>query len=297
MISIGYFADGPWSHETFKKLINDNKIKILFICAKYNTQDHTLENFSKLYKIDYLISKNVNSEEFISIVQKYNCDLFVSMSFNQIFKSTIINLPKYKTINCHAGKLPFYRGRSILNWALINDEKEFGITVHYVDEGIDTGDIILQKSFTIVDEDNFKTLLKKAYKECANILHDAILLFKNGNAKSFKQSEIHATGSYFSKIKKGDEVINWDRTSREIYNFIRAICSPGLVARTFLNNKEMKINKAELINDMLNNKYISGTIIDKSINYFIVKTKDGFLKITDFEFDGKLNIGDILKNN
>jgi methionyl-tRNA formyltransferase len=65
------------------------------------------------------------------------------MSFNQIFKSEIINLPRLKTINCHAGKLPFYRSRNILNWVLINDEKEFGITVHYVDEGIDTGDIIL----------------------------------------------------------------------------------------------------------------------------------------------------------
>ena len=84
MLNIGYFADGKWSHETFKKLINNDKIKISFICAKYSTKDHTLKNFSKLYKIDYLMSKNVNSEEFISTIQKYNCDLFVSMSFNQI---------------------------------------------------------------------------------------------------------------------------------------------------------------------------------------------------------------------
>ena len=69
---------------------------------------------AKKYNIDYLEHKNVNSDEFISIIEKFKCDLFVSMSFNQIFKKRIINLPKYKIINCHAGKLPFYRGRNIL---------------------------------------------------------------------------------------------------------------------------------------------------------------------------------------
>ena len=62
---------------------------------------------------------------FFNLVKKYNCDIFISMSFNQIFKKKIINLPRYKTINCHAGNLPFYRGRNILNWVLINDEKIF----------------------------------------------------------------------------------------------------------------------------------------------------------------------------
>ena len=83
-----------------------------------------------------------------------------------------MSLPKLKTINCHAGKLPFYRGRDILNWVLINDEKEFGITVHYMDEGIDTGDIILQRTFPITDEDSYKTLLERSYDECANILYN-----------------------------------------------------------------------------------------------------------------------------
>ena len=294
-LSIGYFADGPWSHETFNKLINDSEIKISFICVKYNTKDKTLKNYSKLHNIDYLKYKNVNSDEFISIIKKYNCDLFVSMSFDQIFKSKIINVPKFKTINCHAGKLPFYRGRSILNWVLINDEKEFGITVHYVDEGIDTGDIILQKSFQITDQDDYKTLLSKAHIECANVLYSAISMFKKGNVKAHKQTKVHPVGFSCTKIKKGDEILDWNQGSREIFNFVRAICKPGPGARSSINKKEMKISKVELIDNVPNYKCIIGSVMSKSQNSFTVKTKDSFIKVTEFEYDGTIKVGDRFK--
>lgn len=214
------------------------------------------------------------------------------MSFNQIFKKDIINIPKYKTINCHAGKLPFYRGRNVLNWVLINDEKEFGITVHFVDEGIDTGDIILQRTFIITDRDDYSTLLEKSYIECANILYEAICLFKKGKVNTKKQLEIHPVGFYCTQRKEGDEIINWNQTSREIFNFVRAICKPGPMARTFLNGKEIKINKVELIKDAQNYKCIEGAILQKEDNFFIVKTKDSFVKIVEWEYDGKFRVGD-----
>lgn len=194
-------------HKTFNKLIKDPDIKISFICVRYELADETLKKCAEKNNIDFIKHKNVNSDEFISTVEKYKCDLFVSMSFNQIFKSKIINLPKYKVINCHAGKLPFYRGRNVLNWVLINDEKEFGVTVHFVDEGIDTGDIILQKNFKINDDDNYNTLLEKAYIECANLVYEAILLFKDENVKSYEQSKISSLGFYCVKRKNGDEIL------------------------------------------------------------------------------------------
>ena len=155
-MDIGYFADGPWSHKAFDLIISDPEIKIKFICVRYDTKDETLKKLSIKHNIDYLMNSNINNESFLNDLKKYDCDLFVSMSFDQIFKEEIINLPPLKTINCHSGKLPFYRGRNILNWVLINDEKEFGVTVHYIDEGIDTGDIILQDSFAISDLDDCK---------------------------------------------------------------------------------------------------------------------------------------------
>lgn len=291
-LNIGYFADGPWSHEAFEKLINDNEIKISFICVRFDTKDDTLKNYAEKYNIEYLKHENINSDEFISIIEKYNCDLFVSMSFNQIFKNKIINLPKYKTINCHAGSLPFYRGRNILNWALINDEKEFGITVHYVDEGIDTGDIILQKSYKISDSDNYKTLLERAYVDCASILYDAIVMFKKGFVKAKKQDEIHSVGFYCSQRKIGDEILNWNQTSREIFNFVRAICYPGPMARAIINEKEMKINRVEYIDNAPIYKCIIGAILNKSNDGFLVKTQDSFVKVTEYEYDGIIKVGD-----
>ena len=291
-LNIGYFADGPWGHNTFNKLIKDPEIKISFICVRYDTKDETLKGYAKQNNIDYIKHINVNSDEFISTVEKYKCDLFVSMSFNQIFKSKIINLTKYKIINCHAGKLPFYRGRNVLNWVLINDEQEFGITVHFVDEGIDTGDIILQKTFQINDQDNYSTLLEKAYTECPNILYESILLFKKGKVKSYKQNKLSPLGFYCVERKKGDEILDWNQTSREIFNFVRAISKPGPSAKTFINKKEIKINKVEIVDNAPKYKSITGAIISVSPFNFTVKTKDSYIKVTEFEFNGKIKIGD-----
>lgn len=294
-IKIGYFADGPWSHKAFEKIINDSTIEVQFIVPRADTNDLTLKEYSEKYGIDYLYPVKINSEEFISQAKAYNCDLFVSMSFNQIFKKEIINLPKLKTINCHAGKLPFYRGRNILNWALINDEKDFGITVHYIDEGIDTGDIILQRVYPIKEDDTYNTLLDVAYIECANILFDAIKLIQNNQVETVKQESIHPIGFYCGKRGIGDEIINWHQNSRDVYNFIRSICLPGPRATTSFNGSEVKINTSRLIADAITYKGKPGQIFLKTKDGFFVKTLDSFIEILEVESKVKLKVGEVLK--
>jgi methionyl-tRNA formyltransferase len=235
---------------------------------------------------------DINSEEFVNEIKVFNCDLFVSMSFNQIFKNQIINLPRLKTINCHAGKLPFYRGRNILNWALINDEDEFGITIHYVDEGIDTGDIILQRCYPISDKDNYSTLLEVAFVECAEALYDAVCMFKRGFVKAIPQKNIHPVGFYCSQRKAGDEILNWNQSSRAIFNFVRSICEPGPMARTKINGSEMKINKVELVDSAPNYIGTSGVILNKKKNTFLVKTLDNFIRVVDYKVDVNIRVGD-----
>jgi methionyl-tRNA formyltransferase len=293
-IKIGYFADGPWSHLAFEKLIQDESIIIQFIVPRSDTSDNTLKDFSVKHKIDYLFPVNINSKEFIEITKKYDSDLFVSMSFNQIFRSEILSKPKLGTINCHAGKLPFYRGRNILNWAIINDEKDFGITVHYVDEGIDTGDIILQRTYPITDNDNYKTLLDVAYFECASILYDSIKEIQLGISKRVKQESIDAVGFYCGRRSLGDELINWNQSSRRLFNFIRSISKPGPMATTQKGENEVKINNAKLIEGTINYIGTVGQLLAKTSNGFLVKTEDSFIEISEIQCDIKLKVGDKL---
>ena len=293
-IRIGYFADGPWSHKAFEKLITDESIEILFIVPRSDTKDNTLKDFAIRHNIDYLFPVKINSNEFIDISKSYNLDLFVSMSFNQIFKTPILNVPKLGVINCHAGKLPFYRGRNILNWALINDEKEFGITVHYVDEGIDTGDIINQYCYAISDKDDYKSLLEISYLECAKILYDSIKEIQEGKSQRMKQSSIHPVGFYCGRRGEGDEIINWKQSSRLLFNFIRAINKPGPMATTNLNGLQVKINKAKLIENAPNYIGIPGQILSKTENGFLIKTADNFIEILEIETEAVIKVGDKL---
>jgi methionyl-tRNA formyltransferase len=296
LFKIGYFADGQWSHKTFEKMIIDDDLKIQFICVRFDTKDETLKKYCDKHQIDYLKHQNINSAEFLSLLRKYECNLFISMSFNQIFKKKIINLPKDKTINCHAGKLPYYRGRNALNWVLINGEKDFGITVHYMDVGIDTGDIIMQRAYEITDEDNYETLLETSYVQCANTLYDSVKLIQNNEIEPVKQRDIHPIGFYCNQRKDGDESISWNQTSQEVFNFVRAICKPGPMARAIIKNKEMMINKVRIVENAPIYKGVIGAVVGKDNNGIYVKTMDSFVKITEYYFNGKIRIGDRFQN-
>ncbi len=291
---IGYFADGPWAHKAFDKIICDNSLQIQFLTVRFDKRDAELLRRAEENHIPVELSENINGEDFIYKMKKYDVELFVSMSFNQIFREEMINLPKYKTINCHAGKLPFYRGRNILNWALINDEKEFGITVHYLDEGIDTGDIILQETYPITDEDDYSSLLERAYVGCADVLYRAIKMIQANKVRRIRQSDIDPIGLYCGMRKAGDEIIDWNQNSREIFNFIRALCIPGPQAISWINGEQICINRAEMIEGAPVYKNTTGQIVGKTENSFVVKTGDTTLKITEYTYAGKIKIGDRL---
>ena len=191
--------------------------------------------------------------------------------------------------------LPYYRGRNILNWALINDEKSFGITVHYIDAGIDTGDIIKQHSYPITDADDYSTLLQRAYIGCAETLFDAIKEIKSNKVSLRKQSDLSELGMYCTARRAGDEKLDWNQTSRDIFNFVRAICKPGPQARTSLNDVEITINKVEYLPDAPKYKGIVGAVVGVDKNSFDVKTSDSYVKVIDWGNYIKPRIGDRLK--
>jgi methionyl-tRNA formyltransferase len=278
-VKIGYFADGVWSHLALEKLVEDDCFEIVFIVPRYDTQDPILKEWAKKLSVDFLPIQNVNHTDSISLLERYNADLFVSMSFNQILKGEILQTAPLGFINCHAGELPFYRGRNILNWALINDAKEFGVTVHYIDEGIDTGDIIVQEIEPITDQDDYSTLLDRATIICADLLYQAVLQVKDGIVTRTKQVTKHPVGFYSGYRREGDEWIDWGWSSRRVFNFIRAITIPGPCARTLYNNQIVLIESVSIIDEAPNYIDSPGTIVGKNNNNLIVKTGDSTVQL------------------
>jgi methionyl-tRNA formyltransferase len=294
-ISLGYFADGPWGHRALDKLVQDPAIHVAFICARFDRLDPVLREQAGNHRIPWITHPSVNSGDFLQVIARYECDLFVSMSFNQIFRKQLIEYPRLGTINCHAGKLPFYRGRNILNWALINDEKEFGITVHYVDEGIDTGDILAQRVFPITDQDDYATLLECAYAGCAELLYETIKNLQGGHASRLAQFKVHPLGSYCTCRIAGDERLNWHQGSRDIFNFVRALCRPGPEARSYLGDTELKINRVEFLPQAPIYKGVPGAVLSIDGKALMVKTADSYVQVTQWSGPESIRIGDRLK--
>lgn len=291
-MKIGYFADGPWAHGTFHLLINNPNYLLEFICIRYKTQDPVLINLAKEHGVTLYCVQNINDDSFHKCMLMHQCHIFVSMSFDQIFKEKLYSIPRFGTINCHAGMLPYYRGRNILNWALINGEKNFGITVHYIDSGIDTGDIILQESFPISVTDDYQSLLETAYRNCPRILDKAIEQIYEGKAKRIAQKSIALNGTIYPQRVLGDEIIDWSQSSEEIFNFIRALTTPGPLAETHIDNCKVKIIKSILLESAPSYKAIPGAILSREDGGFLVKTGDSYLKIVEWESSVKIRAGE-----
>lgn len=296
---LGYFADGPWAHEALHKII-DQGHEVCFVTPRYDAQDDVLKEISYKYGIPWVIEDNVNSKDFVEFVKRKTCDVLVSMSFNQIIKKDLITASKLGFINCHAGALPFYRGRNPINWALINGEEKIGVTVHYIDEGIDTGDIIIQDFIEILDNDDYGSLLEKGFVQCAVSLSDALTKVQENNFQPLKQERIHPVGFYCCRRVVGDEYIDWSESSENIHNFIRAITKPAPGAQTRSKNYDLVIYKSRLVCNACNYNGVPGEVVGVNEDAWVVKTGTSILEILKghvehFESsskDVKLRIGD-----
>ncbi|MBS4281846.1 methionyl-tRNA formyltransferase [Campylobacter vulpis] len=278
---MGYLGDGKWARFALLKFLNDERLKVAFVILRVK-KDMKLQKLAQKFAIPHFVCENINDEKSLRLIESFKPDLLVSMSFDQIFKARILEAFEGKIINCHASKLPFYRGRNNLNWVLINDEKEFGVSVHFVDSGVDTGDLILQKCFAINDKDDYSTLLKRAYKACAFLLYEAVLLFLNPPVRAYSQQ-----GFVCKRRVEGDERIDWTLSTRELFNFIRALNVPNLGASAFIDGVLIKFYKSKMLKQEF--KGVVGEIVSVSNEGFVVCTKDGALKITHYK--GEVALG------
>lgn len=284
-LKIGYFGDGQCGANALHKLISKGTydFEICFVVVRNNGQSEEIIEIANNNGIEILKDCNVNDPVFLKLLRGYEADLYVVNSFDQVFKREILSIPPRGVINCHSGKLPYYRGRCPIIWALINGEREFGITVHFMDEGIDTGPIVLQRTFEITDEDDFSTLSQKDADECADIIFDAVNMIKTGDCNPIDQASIDPIGMYCGGRRPGDEIINWNQSSRDIFNFVRALCQPGPRAATFRDGQRFSIDKVKEVQGVRPYKGIPGQVIGRGPHGPYVKTMDTMVEIIDYD--------------
>jgi methionyl-tRNA formyltransferase len=227
--------------------------------------------------------EDLRDAKWISLIKEISPDLIFSFYYRLMIPKEMLNIPKYGAINMHGSLLPKYRGRCPVNWVIINGETETGVTLHYMIEKPDAGDIIAQKRCQIDLEDTAFTLLKKIEGAAAELLKETLPLIKEGKNKRIKQDL--SKGSYFGGRKPEDGRIDWNRKNIEIHNLVRAVTHPYPGAFTFYKGRKVFIWKASIAPEIDNGQTPPCTIIIKDSRIY-VKTGEGLLGIIRIQIDG-----------
>lgn len=241
----------------------------------------SIKKYCERKKIKYYNPEKLD-DKFYEVIRKLNPDLCFSILYRKIFKINYISLPKMGFINMHPSLLPRYRGPVPRLWMMLNGESFSGVTYHYIDEGIDSGNIIAQDKFAIPKNisgyDFNKLIIQNAFRLFKKILPDIL----NFSAKSKKQD--HKRATYFAQYNDSLRDIDWLQKSDLILRRILAMTNPYKGARGMLNGSNIIIWNAKKVS--ISKKRLSGPgkiIKVFKDNKFIVSTVDGFLIITDFK--------------
>lgn len=220
-------------------------------------------------------------QEYEDII-KLTPDIIITCAYGQIIPEEILNLPRYGCINVHASLLPKLRGGAPIHKAIINGYDKTGITIMYMDKGMDTGDMISKKEVVIEDSDTVETLHDKLQKVSVPLLMETLPKIINGTAERKSQNDSDATYAY--NVSREEEHVRFDKTSREVFNQIRGLNSwPGAYA--ILEDKNIKLWLSAISNNTYDKK--PGTIVNIDKNGIEVVTKDGSILITELQLPGK----------
>lgn len=225
--------------------------------------------------------------------KRFQVDVLVSINYLFIVETDLINWARH-AFNIHGALLPRYRGRAPHIWAIINNETVTGITVHMMDEGCDSGDIILQKEITI---DRYMTgfdVLQRFQAMYPASIAEALQLIHNGSLKLRAQDNSKAT--YFGKRTPEDGLINWDWQRERIYNWVRALAKPYPGAFTFYRGDKLIVHTIEPDDSGFNYQDANGSIIDIVNGLPVVKTPNGAVRLIDFELHSNIELkkGEVL---
>ena len=300
MNNILFIGSGEFGVPFLEFLLEKQDIKIIAVITQPDKpagrgkkfQPTPIKKIALTHNLKILQPENINSSEVYNFIIENNVKLNVVISYGQILKKEIIFAPEFSSINVHPSLLPKNRGASPIQNALLNGEKETGISIIEMNEKMDSGDILAQLKVDISIDDDFYSLSDKLQKSGKELLYNTIEKIFSSEVEKIKQRDSEAT--YCKKISKEDGLIDWNNTSLNIYNQIRAFIH-WPVSFTFHKNRLIKIYKATLTD--LKFEYNPGTIyrIDKK-NFGVICGDKRLLKIEKLQIQGKkiLNSSDFL---
>ncbi len=225
---------------------------------------------------------SVRKEEFLDQVRTLNPDLIVVAAYGKILPGVLLHMPPLGTINVHGSILPKYRGAAPIQWAVINGEKETGITIMQMDEGMDTGDILLPVVLPIEDNDTAGTMFDKMAGLGGKALLEALELLKAGTLKPIKQDDSLATEAPMLNKEMGH--LDWTKSAEELHGLIRGL-DPWPSAYSFLNEKRCRFFVPEVVQDTVSEE--PGTLCQADKDGLLIATGQDYLRIREFQPEGK----------
>ena len=299
-MNIVFMGTPDFAVESLKELIkNHNVLAVISQPDKPKGRGKKLVNTPvKQFALDNGIEKiyqpeKIKDEEIIKQLESLNADLFVVVAYGQILSEKVLNIPKYGCINVHGSLLPKYRGAAPIQWSIINGEEKTGVTIMYMEKGLDSGDMILKEEVVIEKKETYKTLHDKMSIVGARALIKAIELIETGKVDAKKQD--HSQATYAPMITKEMGHINWDNTSKDIINLIRGI-NPMPMAYTIYKDEIFKVSEAE---EVLGYDGKIGEIVSIEKEGFVVKTKDTSVIIKEMQAKGgkRMKTSDYLRGH
>lgn len=252
---------------------------------------------------EYAILKNIpvyqpfkvrNNSEVIEEIKNLNPDVIAVVAYGKILPKEILDIPKYGCVNVHSSLLPKYRGSAPMQWAIINGEEKTGVTTMLMDEGMDTGDILLKEEIDILDSDNLETIHDKLMIIGANLLVETI-----DGLVDRKIDRIKQTGDFSMApmIHRDTTHIDFNKNAREIFNFVRGLSPyPGTYIKRD-DGKIFKVFEIEYFEEEVEG--VNGEVILVNKNSLLIKCKNGYIKIKTIQPENskKMDIVAFLQGN
>lgn len=229
--------------------------------------------------------RDVNSPAFVERLRRLEPDLLVSMYFGKLFKAPLLALPRYGCVNIHNSLLPKYRGQAPSIWAIVNGDTETGQTMHYLDEGIDSGDIIAQKSIPISEHDTGYTLGQKLEDVGVQLFQEAFPAVLSASVTRTPQN--HSLATYCRAPRSADARIDWSKQAVEVHNFVRAFTKPMSGAFTRLGGLTVRVWDAAVLDGVkaCQNRGVPGEVVGIAAEGPVVRCGKGLVALRQFDVE------------